>query len=168
MHMCIGYNYVEITVTVLNLAAIHLITLWYAFVANHKLHSKVLIILNKMCFTSLICAFINSTYFSSQYLLIAPNHFDKSPDNQTVTLQCPVTSHPSPVISWYLNRELVNLTDYNITDMVDNNTWIIQGGDPYGLIGYWHCFATNEAGTVHHEIRVLPYGLICNHNSLAQ
>ena len=95
---------------------------------------------------------------SSQYLLIIPNHCGKSPHNQTVTLQCPVTGHPSPIISWYLNGELVNLTDYNITDNVGNNTWIIPGGDPCKLIGYWQCFATNEAGTVHNEIRVLPYG----------
>ena len=52
----------------------------------------------------------------------------------------------------------MNLTDYNITDNVGNNTWIIQGGDPCRLIGYWQCFATNEVGTVHNEIRVLPYG----------
>ena len=96
---------------------------------------------------------------SSQYLLIIPNHCGKSPHNQTVTLQCPVTGHPSPIISWYLNGNLVNLTDYNITDNVGNNTWIIQGGDPCRLIGYWQCFATNEAGTVHNEIRVLPYGM---------
>ena len=96
---------------------------------------------------------------SSRYLLIIPNHCDKSPHNQTVTLQCPVTGHPSPVISWYLNGGLVNLTDYNITDNVGNNTWVIQGGDPCRLIGYWQCFATNEAGTVHNEIRVLPYGM---------
>ena len=56
----------------------------------------------------------------------------------------------------------MNLTDYNITDNVGNNTWIIQGGDPCRLIGYWQCFATNEVGTVHNEIRVLPYG---KHNS---
>ena len=52
----------------------------------------------------------------------------------------------------------MNLTDYNITDNVGNNTWIIQGGDPCRLIGYWQCFATNEVGTVHNEARVLPYG----------
>ena len=96
-----------------------------------------------------------NTSSSSQYLLIAPNHCDKSPDNQTVTLQCPVTGHPSPVISWYLNGDLVN---YNITNNIGNNTWITQDEDPCKLIGYWQCFATNEAGTVHYEIRVLPYG----------
>ena len=103
---------------------------------------------------------------SSQYLLIIPNNCDKSPQNQTVTLQCPVIGHPSPVISWYLNGELVNLTDYNITDNVGNNTWIIEGGDPCGLIGYWQCFATNEAGTVHNEIRVLPYGMYIQQHTI--
>ena len=27
------------------------------------------------------------------------------------------------------------------------------------MIGYWQCFATNEVGTVHNDIRVLPYGM---------
>ena len=36
------------------------------------------------------------------------------------------------------------------------------------MIGYWQCFATNEAGTVHNEVRVLPYGkyivtCVCNY-----
>ena len=98
---------------------------------------------------------------SSQYLLIAPNNSDNcegSPGNQKVKLQCPVTGHPSPVISWYLNGELVNSNDYSISDDAANNTWIIHGEDPCKLIGYWQCFATNEAGTVHNEIRILPYG----------
>jgi len=106
---------------------------------------------------------------SSQYLLIIPNNCDQSPHNQTVTLQCQVTGYPSPNISWYLNGELVNFTDYNVTDDVENNTQIIQGGDPCRLIGYWQCFATNEAGIVHNEIRVLPYGKLHNmhyHNML--
>ena len=75
-----------------------------------------------------------------------------------MTLQCPVTGNPSPVIRWYLNGELVNFTDFNTTGNVGNNTWIIQGGDPCRLIGYWQCLVTNEAETVHYEIRVLPYG----------
>ena len=101
---------------------------------------------------------VESGISSSQYLRIIPDHCEQSPQNQTVTLQCPVTGHPSPTISWYLNGELVNLTDYNVTDNVGNNSWIIEGGDPCRLIGYWQCFATNEAGTVHNEIRVFPYG----------
>ena len=106
--------------------------------------------------------FIDSGKSSSHYLFIIPNNCDQSPHNQTVTLQCQVTGYPSPIISWYLNGELVNFTDYNVTDDDENNTWIIQGGDPCRLIGYWQCFATNEAGIVHNEIRVLPYGQLIN------
>ena len=100
---------------------------------------------------------------SSQYLLIKPdddNNCDQSPHNQTVTLQCQVTGHPSPVISWYHNGELVNFTDYldNTTIIVENNTWTLQGGDPCNLIGYWQCFATNNVETIHSTTRVLPFG----------
>ena len=112
------------------------------------------------------CVFVDLVIHNSspsQCLLIKPdgdNNCDQSSHNQTLTLQCQVTGHPSPVISWYHNGELVNFTDYfdNTTITVENNTWTLQGGDPCNLIGYWQCFATNNVETVHSTTRVLPFG----------
>ncbi|EFO22762.2 hypothetical protein LOAG_05722 [Loa loa] len=75
-------------------------------------------------------------------------------ENSAVTLGCPVTGKPEPVVEWFKDGEL--LTQFNITKRID--TGYLQGNDlriervEVVNSGRYTCEAKNKAGMVEQDI----------------
>uniref|UniRef100_A0A915KEW4 Ig-like domain-containing protein n=1 Tax=Romanomermis culicivorax TaxID=13658 RepID=A0A915KEW4_ROMCU len=70
--------------------------------------------------------------------------------NQSVTLECPASGYPVPIIKWYRDRKLIHRTDDRYVLSSNNQTiklMNVQSADA----GIYSCLAENKAGKIEQE-----------------